>query len=310
MEYPVITVTLNPALDVTVWADDVDFEEPVKAKSETVYAGGKAINVSRVLTSLGVANKSVGIACENNFLTLRQLLEADGVDYAFVNPPGSIRENLTLCLGDGRVLKVNRRGEDVPPTVYREVKALIEQFLSPGSIVAFSGGMPPNCTGEIYADLVLGFCRAGRRIALDNDIFPLETVRKIHPLVYKPNLLEFKKLVGCKNLTRRELVAKVREAADCCDNLLLSMGEDGALFCSEGELYHLTVPQVEVKSTIGAGDTTLASFLASYLEGRDPVDCARCAVAGGTASVALDGTAAITREQLEEIRCKITAEKI
>lgn len=309
MDYQVLTVTLNPALDVTVWADDVDFEEPVKARAETVYAGGKAINVSRVLTSLGITNKAVGIACENNFLTLRQLLEADGVAYAFVNPPGSIRENLTLCLNGGRVLKVNRRGEEIPPTALREVGNLIGEALSPDSVIAFSGGMPPNCTQELYADLVLQFCQSGRRIALDNDIFSLETVRRIHPLVYKPNLVEFKKLVGCKNLTRRDLLAKVREVSDCCEHLLLSMGGEGALFAGGGELYHLSVPEVEVKSTIGAGDTTLASFLAAYLNGESPLGCACSAVAGGTASVMLEGTAAISRDQLQEVRKNITAEK-
>lgn len=310
MGYQVITVTLNPALDVTLWADRIDFAEPVKATAEKVYAGGKSLNISRVLTGFGIANKAVGIAGKNNLPSMQQLLEQDQVKHEFVTTPGSIRENVTLCLADGKVLKINRSGPEVAPALLDEVASLISRNLSEDTIIVFSGGMPPNLSKEDYSGLIGHFTQRNHCVAVDNDVFDLATLERLHPFIIKPNEVEFEKLTGRQGLTPPERLKEIERVVQLTDHLLLSLGADGAIYANRREAYHIHAPKVTVNSTVGAGDTTLACFLTAWMEGSSFPDCARYAVAGGTASVQLDGTASITRADWQNVIDGTTIEQI
>ncbi|MBC5788393.1 1-phosphofructokinase family hexose kinase [Clostridium facile] len=297
----VIAVTLNPALDVTLWAKRLDFDEPVKAISETVYPGGKAVNIACVLHSLGTECQLLGVACRNNLASMEQLLQQKGVSYQFVSPPGSIRENLTLCLEDGKVLKVNRTGEKIAPEVLDQVCQMIRKNLkSPQDILAFSGGKPPNLSVEQYFQMVRSFHDLPNPITLDNDLFSLEMVTQIHPFVIKPNYVEFLHLTGYSSLEGDELLCQIARVVNCTDHLLLSMGADGGYYANQSGIWKITTPSVPVKSTVGAGDTSLACFLTAILQGKRPEQAALWAFAGGTASVQLDGTGTITPEQWQK----------
>ena len=111
----IITISINPALDVTLWIETMDFSEPNQTTREEIYAAGKSINVSRVLASLQTPSVSLGICGDDNSKLFATLLQKDGVKFDFVTIPGYIRENLTLIIPDGRVLKISavRRYETV-----------------------------------------------------------------------------------------------------------------------------------------------------------------------------------------------------
>ncbi len=128
----IITVTLNPALDVTIWLDALDFAEPNEAAREILYAGGKGVNISRVLASLGFSARALGICGSDNAVRFLQLLEQDGVSYDFVRISGAVRENLTINIPDGRLLKINRKGSPVPVESMRQLHDRLEAELSGG----------------------------------------------------------------------------------------------------------------------------------------------------------------------------------
>ena len=121
----VLTVTVNPALDATLWVTALDFDEPVDATQETVYAGGKALNVARVLTSLRIPSRAIGLAGQQNILSLEKLLLKDKVDFDLIPVQGSVRENLTIVLPDRRVLKINRSGSPLERSALQELKERI-----------------------------------------------------------------------------------------------------------------------------------------------------------------------------------------
>ena len=99
----IIAVSLNPALDVTLWVKTLDFNEPNKTTDEKVYAGGKAINIARVFASYQDESvRCLGVAGCDNYQTLTTLLKEDGVNFDFVQIPGAVRENLTLVIPDKR----------------------------------------------------------------------------------------------------------------------------------------------------------------------------------------------------------------
>ncbi len=130
MQFNIISISMNPSIDVSLWVSKIDFEEPVKCIKEKLYPGGKAINVAKVLNELGINNKIIGIAFENNFKSLSSLLDEHELHYDFIIEKGSIRENTTITLENGKIFKINRSGNNVEDSTLDQLKKLILSNIS------------------------------------------------------------------------------------------------------------------------------------------------------------------------------------
>lgn len=299
----IITVSLNPALDVTLWIPSMDFSEPNKTTAEKLYAGGKAINISRVLTALGEKSLSVGLIGEDNRKMFTDLLDEDGVKYDFVPVSGSVRENITLVIPDKRVLKVNRPGCAVSRDAMDAVKKrILDEIKAHESVLlVFAGSLPPNITSEAYKAFILSLRRENVRIAVDTSVFKSEDIEAIRPFIIKPNLPEFRQMCGSNLPTEQSIIKSAGRMTEFVDHVMISLGGKGLLYANHDHILRLLPPSVTVQSTVGAGDTTLAAFIYSLQTGRDPSAAAAFASAAGTASVTLDGTGIVTPEQIETV---------
>lgn len=299
----IITVTLNPSLDVTLWVTGLDFDEPVKCEREKDYPGGKGINVSRVLTALSVENTAVGITGKNNQERLSRLLDNESVVYDFIENEGEIRENFSIVIPNGKMLKINRKGFFVTSKTLMQLKEKIKSELkgNENPFVIFAGSLPENVTKEQYKALVLEFKREGALIALDNDIFSAQDLSEISPFLIKPNKVEVAHMFGQTQITKQQAHQLAGRLAQFTEHVLVSMGSSGLYYCSKNVSMTAAVPSVEVKSTIGAGDSTLAGFIAALHHDEDISSALRFAAACGTASVCLDGTEVITKQQVLQI---------
>ncbi|MEG0692064.1 MAG: 1-phosphofructokinase family hexose kinase [Oscillospiraceae bacterium] len=299
----IITVTLNPSLDVTLWIEKFDLDEPVKCEKEKDYPGGKGLNVSRVLTALSVENIAVGITGKDNKEKLSRLLDLENVIYNFVENDGAIRENFSIVVPNGKMLKINRKGffvaQSVLDGIREKIKQEIEGFDSP--LIIFAGSLPQNVTKEQYKSLVLEFKQKGAIIVLDNDIFSVKDLKEIAPFLIKPNCVELAHMFDKTEITDSEITDYAQILAAFTTHVLISMGENGLFYCSKNECMVVAVPKVEVKSTVGAGDSTLAGFIAALHNDNNVEYALRFAASCGTASVRLDGTEVITKEQVETL---------
>lgn len=308
----IITVTLNPALDVTLWIPSMDFSEPNKTTAEKLYAGGKGINISRVLASLGEDSLSVGIAGEDNIKMFTDLLDADGVQYDLIPVPGSVRENITLVIPDKRVLKVNRAGCSVSREAMDAVKKrILDEIKAYESVLlVFAGSLPPNITPETYRAFILSLKRDNVKIVIDTSVFRAEAIEAIGPWMIKPNLPEFRQMYGSNLPTEQSIIKSAQKTADHVEHVMISLGGKGLLYVTGDRVLRLVPPSVPVQSTVGAGDTTLASFIYALQAGREPGEAAAFASAAGTASVMLDGTGIVTMEQVENVLRDMTVKII
>ena len=308
----IITVTLNPALDVTLWISSMDFSEPNKATDEKLYAGGKGINISRVLASLGEDSLSVGIVGEDNKKVFTDLLNADGVRHELVSVPGLVRENITLVIPDKRVLKINRNGcaasREAMEAVKKSILAEAEAYDS--VLIVFAGSLPPNVTPEAYKAFILSLKQEHVKIAVDTSIFKAEDIEEIRPWLIKPNLPEFRQMCGTNLPTEQSIVKSAQKMTEFVDHVMISLGGKGLLYADTERVVRLLPPSVAVQSTVGAGDTTLAAFIYALQQGKDPAEAAAYASAAGTASVTLDGTGVITPEQVDEILGRMTVKNV
>lgn len=297
MQFNIISISMNPSIDVSLWVSKIDFEEPVKCIKEKLYPGGKAINVAKVLNELGIRNKIIGIAFENNFKSLSSLLDEYKLHYDFIIEKGSIRENTTITLDDGKIFKINRSGNNVEDSTVDQLKKLILSNVSEikNNILIFSGSIPPNVSVSKYKKFIMTLNTENNKIIIDNDIFCLSDIKKLKPFIIKPNYIEICKIAGEKSLDIKNIIEIGKELSFYVDHVLISIGKDGLLYVSKDKHYIANVPNVEVKSTVGAGDTTLAGFVYGLCNNFDLQDCIKFSAACGTASVTLDGTSCIKK---------------
>ena len=143
MHRGIISVTLSPSIDVTLWLDGLRTDEANRVLDETRGVGGKGINVSRVVQSFGLDNLCLAVAGRDNYSEFCHYLEEDGLRYELLQVDGVVRENLTLRFGE-ETLKVNRKGLSLSTMFIGALMALIQSRMHPGDIVVFGGSLPDS----------------------------------------------------------------------------------------------------------------------------------------------------------------------
>lgn len=310
MQRRIVTVTLNPSIDVTLWSDGLRPDEANRVLRETREAGGKGINVSRVAHAIGLGTLCLAVAGKDNAREFAQYLEEDGLRYELLEVEGSVRENLTLRSG-GQTLKFNRKGPALSALMIGALMALISGRVRPGDIVVFAGSLPENVAVQDYVELIQAVKSTGALIALDSDVLTLADYQRVAPWLIKPNIHELGHIVEMAGTDLAGVTAAARTlAAAGVEQVLVSLGGDGLLCVADGRVIRAAVPAVPVQSTVGAGDSTLAGFIAGFVREQPLVECIRLAAACGTASVMEDGTRLASKQAVEALlgRIEITEE--
>ena len=194
---PVVTLTLNPALDETWMLDDFSEDRINRVAGMRQDPGGKGVNVSRLCGMLGVQAPAAGFAGGETGERLRSLLRTEGVEDLMTGISGETRRNLTLQVRrDGRTIKINHAGPEVTPEEFRLLQARLEERVLPGSFLALCGSLPPGVSTGAVADLLQALSERGVRICIDCESMDVETLTRIRPYLCKPNLEEFECLAG------------------------------------------------------------------------------------------------------------------
>lgn len=306
----IITVTPNPSIDTTIWLDKFIYDDPITVSREKNDAGGKGINVSRVLNFLSTDNIAIGIVGNKNSDILNDLLEEDRVKTDFCYIDGKIRENITAMLPDGKLLKMNRRGSAVNNDDINclEKSIIVQLSGSKNALVHFGGSLPLGFSKDAYIKLILEIKRYAK-VSIDCAVFKYADYQILKPYLIKPNFEEIADIFET-DISLEEVCGYAKKLALECENVMVSLGEHGMIYVSGGESVHITAPQVEVKSTVGAGDSSVAGFISSVAAGKSVYQSAEFATACGTASVTTDGTACVTRELVEKYLKLCKSQKI
>ncbi|CZT55294.1 Tagatose-6-phosphate kinase [Eubacteriaceae bacterium CHKCI005] len=281
----VLTVTLNPSIDVTLWLDQLDTDMVNRVKRETRQPGGKGINVSRVLTRSSIPTLATGIAGFDNLHAMTYVLGREGVKHRFVRTLGDIRENITLRVGK-ETIKVNREGLECSQDDLGKLMRILREEIHPGDFCVFGGSLPQGVGFEDVKALAQEAQSVEGIVAIDTDCLTLDQLSEIKPWLIKPNAGEFCRLVQAEPETPEEMLSYGKQVLDCgISVVLLSLGSEGMLGITKDQAILAKVPAVEAQSTVGAGDSSLAGFLAAHIRGLSFDECVRLAAAYGTASV-------------------------
>ena len=301
----IVTVTANPSLDRTVEVDRLRRGEVQRALTTSVDAGGKGVNVSRALVAHGYPTRAV--LCSGGFagLELLALLRETGVPLREVPVTGGTRSNLTLVEPEGTVTKLNEPGPGLSESeVDAVLAAALEAIGGEADWVAGCGSLPPGMPVDVYARLTARAHELGARVAVDTSGAALDACLSAGPDLVKPNLDE---LAACAGAEIRTLGDAVKAAQVLRDRgagaVLASLGPDGAILLDRTGARHASArPAGSVVSTVGAGDATLAGFLAAGGAGERAL---RAAVCWGTAAVTLPGSSMPAPDHLDRVTAEV-----
>ena len=306
----IVTVTLNPAFDLHCYAEAfLPYHENV-FEITARDAGGKGINVSRALTQNGVENVAACIVgCENGEEFLK-MLGKEGICTAAVFVEGRIRENITLHEKEKNETRISFPGFSCAPSVLSEVRKAIGEIAA-GDICVFSGSVPSGLSEAAVVSFLSELKTAGASLVIDSKSFSLDSLSALCPLLIKPNEEEAEKTLGVSI----DSIAAAANAAKALrekgiENVLLSLGGEGAILASASGTYHATAPKISVRSTIGAGDSTIAGFLSALAEGLGSEETLARAVAFGSAACEREGTAPPLPEDVRRLEKNIVVKGI
>ncbi len=308
----IVTVTPNPGIDRTVTlASPLARGAVHRVQSVSSEPGGKGVNVARALALAGIDTVAVLPARPGDpFLAL---LDAAGVPAAPVPVGGAVRTNLTITEPDGTTTKLNEPGALLDAAALTALTSAVLDRAAAASWVVLSGSLPPGVPDDWYADIVARLHDLTCRVAVDTSEGPLSALAAAFdhaaPDLIKPNSEE---LAGLSGRSADELETAVRQgdpapvvsaARDLVRRgvgaVLATLGAAGAVLVDGAGAWIAAPPPITPRSTVGAGDSSLAGYLRAAVNGADGLRRLQMAVAYGSAAAALPGSALPSPAQLD-----------
>ena len=300
----IITVTPNPSIDRTVTLPGELVRGAVhRVTSVSSEPGGKGVNVARALTLAGLDTLAVLPAGEHDPILAG--LRAQGVAFHAVPVAGGVRTNLTITENDGTTTKINEPGAALEAGEAEDLAWAVMQRAKADHWVVLSGSLPPGLPDSWYSDMVAALKAHGCKVAVDTSDAPLtalaERLEHAAPDLMKPNSEELAGLAGVTAQSLEDAVSRgdagpvVAAARRLIDRgvgaVLATLGGAGAVLVDADGGWLATPPPITPRSTVGAGDSSLAGYVRADVLGADAPGRLQMAVAYGSGAAALPGSA-------------------
>lgn len=308
MSLPVLTVTLNPALDHTIILDDLRVGEVNRARDSMVHAGGKGVNVAACLADWnheGVT--ATGILGADNERVFTALFKGKSIIDGFVRVAGETRANIKLS-HNGETTDINLPGLKPSAVELSEVADKVESLAVPGGLVLLAGSLPAGLAPETYPLLAKRAAARGARVLVDSSGAPLTAALSGPdlPFVIKPNREELEGFVGHRLADDGALIDAARHLnARGVELVVVSLGADGALFISASSVLRASLPAMRVTSTVGAGDAMMAGIIAGLRDSAGMEQIARLGTAFAVGKLARPGANLPSRQDVEVLAGRV-----
>ena len=277
------TVTFAPALDYALWLPHIQPGATNRAEQTRLTVGGKGVNVSILLTRLGVPTRCLGFAAGFVGQEIVRRLDRDGICQELLMLPEGV-SRINVKLKSDTETEINANGPAISPEAMERLMKQLSRLGSEDTLV-LSGKPPAECGDDLYRRIMERLAPAGVRVVVDAAGDLLRNVLPMKPWLIKPNRDELEKLAGRPLPTQRELIQEGQALRRMgAQQVLISLGGDGAiLVCGDG-VFTCGTPQGTLRNSTGAGDSMVAGFLAARQQGLSPAQSLRFAVAAGSAS--------------------------
>jgi 1-phosphofructokinase family hexose kinase len=311
----IVTVTLNAAVDRTLLVPNFQIGQRHRASVGFLSAGGKGINVARALKRLGAPVVCTGLAGGRTGILLVEELTQEGVLNDFVRIRGESRTSTAvLDPTSNAYTEINEAGPEIADDELETLREKLAYLTQGADFVVFAGSLPRGVETSFYAEAVRDAARRHQLAVVDAEGEPLRAAVGAEPYLVAPNVREAEGLVGHEFVDDEDLASALDEIADLgARNVLITM-ETGCYALLREDRAELRLraraPELEPVSTIGAGDTLLAAFLAARAAGRSFEDSVRTAVATGAASVLEAGPGRFDPREASRLAPLVTIDRL
>ena len=308
---PIVTVSLCPAIDSTIYIDHLTSNLPNIVLNEIKESAGKGINLSRALKNLGIDTIPVVLLGKENMEAYLKGLEHDDFELETIVNSGATRENITIATNDSEFYKLDRSGFVADEDAITGVNRVLRRYSLRNALIVFSGRLPDGVSFEDFAVLCKTADAGNAKIAIDSASLTLEQIISLKPWLIKPNLDEFCKLTGRTAMSELDIAKKSHEIMRLgVENVAVSLGERGLVFSCASGSYLAVVPKVEVRSPVGAGDCALAGFVYAAQNAFKGDEACRLAAALGTAKCMVPGSAPPKSSDLQAVIPHVSVTKL
>lgn len=307
----ILTVTLNPAVDKTCRVTRLvkgQVNRMIECKN---LAGGKGINVTKVLRHYKEEVNATGFLGGYNGMFISDELERMGAKSAFTKTARETRTNINIISEDGYVTEVLEPGPEISE---QERINFLDQFyalVNESEIIVISGSMAPGLEADYYAKMIEICHQAGKKVLVDTSGEPLKSAIEAKPHLIKPNKRELEYVAGKRLESEEEVLEAAKELKDKgIEVVVVTMGSKGLVCVTKEQTYRVVPPKVKTLNTVGSGDCAIA-VLTMGIRNAEPFDeVLKKAVALSAANVTTLENGQIPTEKVREIYQKVEVFKL
>ncbi|MDR2772193.1 MAG: 1-phosphofructokinase [Elusimicrobiota bacterium] len=300
----IITVTLNPALDKTATVGALNVGELNRLHEVSSDAGGKGINVSKMLLALDFQSVAIGFLGGKSGEEILDKLEEMGIDCDFTEIREATRTNLKIIDTNSALTEINEVGPDITPAEFSFFVIGLHRYMKRGNILILSGSTPICLGDEIYGMIISSAHKSGTIVFLDADGNVFREALRAKPYFIKPNLHELKEYFNVKgDLSLEQIIDLCKKFLDMgVKTVALTMGKDGALLLQGDRVLFAKGLDVTPRSTVGAGDSFVGAFAYGVYNKMSLEDTFSLAVAASAGAVTTSGTKAPDQDLVYELQ--------
>lgn len=302
----VVTVTLNPALDLTGSLNKLIKGEVNLLETGSLHPAGKGINAAKVLAELGAAVTVTGFLGEENQRPFAELFHSLNINDQFIRVNGATRINVKIVEHSGQTSDLNFPGVSVNDSQLWQLENTLTELAESFDLFVLAGSLPQGVAPEYYAKLINKLQQAGKKVFFDSSNQALKAALQATPYLIKPNENELAVLVE-KELDNDNEIKKTAEKLQRqgCENIVISLGENGVLWLDKTGWLKSTPPKMQVVSTVGAGDTLVAGLCWGELKQWSKAETLTFATALSAAAVSQVGVGISNLAELAELQKKV-----
>ncbi|MBZ9609808.1 1-phosphofructokinase [Clostridium estertheticum] len=304
----IITVTLNPAIDKTIEIDEFKIGSVNRIVSTRIDAGGKGINVSKVIKELQHKSLALGFLGGNSGNQIKDYLDDLNINNEFLSVKGETRTNLKIFDKINNThTDINESGPSLVEEDITNVKQKIMGYCQGNFLVVLSGSVPSGMRGDIYGEIIKDIKSEGGKVILDADGDVLMQGIKAGPYIVKPNIDELEKAFGVSINSEDEIIETAKKILEYgVKYVVISKGSEGSIFISRDKVAKVNGIKVEVKSTVGAGDSMVAAMAVAIENNYSFEETIKLACATSTANVMTEGTQTGRFADIEKLKKQVT----
>ncbi len=307
-----LTVTVNPSIDKAVEIEKFRYGEMNRIVESCSSVAGKGFHAAIVNKRLGGDSFCLGFSFKHSRMMTERYFLTNNVANEFVEIPGDLRVNLKIFDRDTSIItEINDKGKNIDDKQLESLFDLVKRYLKVGDMIVFSGSVQPGIPDTIYRDMIKEAKKAGLKTVLDAEGPLLVKGIESSPYFIKPNTYEIEKSYG-------KIITNFDDASEMCRFFIdkgikivcISMGAKGAVLYDGKECWSAESPQVEIMSTVGAGDSMVGAICSGILKGENLENMLKSGIAASASTSMLKGNDLCSAESYEKMFKEIKAQKM